>query len=140
MLGKIIKEKTKFYETLFCIIFGGLTIGFSILFQYAKNTILSLFFVFSNSLNSPILGLFLLSVLNCKANYVGAILAFIINVGINIWLALGSLVFSNLKSQEYSPLVLNNQTYSIIKYCIWNKCLIIALLMTTIIFCSFEMF
>ena len=36
--------------------------------------------------------------------------------------------------------VFTNQTYSIIKYCIWNKFLIIALLMTTINFCSFEMF
>ena len=112
-MGKIIKKKSKFYKTLFCILFGGLTIGFSILFQYAKNTILSLFFVFSNSLNSPILGLFLLSVLNSKANCVGAIIVFIINVGINIWLALSSLAFSNLKSQEYGPLVINNQTYSI---------------------------
>jgi len=103
LMTNIIKNKTNIVKNVTCCIFGALSIGFSVLFKYAKNSILSLFFVFSNSLNSPILGLFLLSILNPRANHVGAIIAFIINVGINLWLALSALTFSNLKSQEFDP-------------------------------------
>ena len=114
VVGPLVKTKTKFIQTFLCILFGAMSIGFSNLFQYAKNTVVSLFFVFSNSLNSPLLGLFMLSVLNPKANFVGALSAFVINVGINIWLALSSLAFSNLKSQDLRPLTLHNQTYSFV--------------------------
>ena len=103
-LYKLPKERKKFYQKVCCIFFGALTVGFSFLFQFAKNSILSLFFVFSNSLNSPILGLFLVSALNPFANWVGVFLAFSLNIGINVWLALGALAFSTLKNQEFSPL------------------------------------
>jgi hypothetical protein len=116
LMSEIIKNRTNLVKYLTCCLFGALSIGFSILFKYAKNSILSLFFVFSNSLNSPILGLFLLSILNQKANHVGAILAFVVNVGINLWLALSALAFSNLKNQEFNPnlyeTLKNNTTFA----------------------------
>lgn len=108
VLGELVKQKTKIIKAICCCLFGALSIVLSFLFKYAKNSILSLFFLFSNSLNSPILGLFLLSMFNPKANHVGALLAFIINLAINLWLALSSVAFSNLKNQEFTPLVFNS--------------------------------
>ena len=83
------------------VLLGLLSILFSISFQYAKNTMLSLFFLFNNSTNSPILGFFLLAAFNPYANAFGAITAFVSNLAINYWLGLGALVFSSLKSQEF---------------------------------------
>ena len=71
------------------IVIGLASIPFAALFRYSKNTMLSLFFVFNNSMNSPILGLFLLSMFNPYANHVGATSAFLINVAINFWMAIG---------------------------------------------------
>lgn len=112
-LHKISKKKKKIFQPIFCVIFGALTVGFSLIFQFAKNSILSLFFVFSNSLNSPILGLFLVSALNPFANHVGVVVAFSLYVAINIWLAFGALAFSKLKNQEFIPLIYDkNGTFS----------------------------
>lgn len=77
------------------------SIPYSGLFQHSRNTMLSLFFIFNNSLNSPILGLFLLSMFNPYANHVGALAAFLLNITINSWMVLGNLVFSRTKSQEF---------------------------------------
>lgn len=110
VLFDLLKKKSKFLKVLLCSIFGIFSIGLAISFKYAKNTILSLFFYFNNSINSPILGLFFLSVLNPKANYVGALMAFVLNLGINIWLDLATLIFSTLKNQEYPPLKYVNGT------------------------------
>ena len=99
-----VMPKTRPLQTAACLLFGAASICFAVLFQYAKNSILSLFFVFNNSLNSPLLGLFMLSALNRHANWIGALIAFALNVAINVWLALGALAFSNLRNQEFNPL------------------------------------
>ena len=81
----------------------GLSVGYSVAFKYAKNTILSLFFLFNNSYNSPIFALFILSMFNKYANWFGALASFVCCVAINTWLGLNALVFSQLKSQEFPP-------------------------------------
>ena len=80
-----------------------LSIVYTISFQHVTNTLISLFFVHSNSINSPILGLFLLSMFNPYANFFGATVAFLFNIAINVWMALGAVVFNNIKVQEFSP-------------------------------------
>ena len=84
----------------FCV--GLLAIGYSIAFHYVRNTAISLFFLFNNSINSPLLGLYLLSVFNKYANGFGAMFGFCSNLSINTFLALGVLT-SNLQSQEFPP-------------------------------------
>ena len=95
-----VKNKIVLGLTLF---FGALSILYSISFAYVKNTMISLFFLFNNSINSPILGLYFLSAFNPYANAVGAMLGFISNYGINFFMGLGALLFSRLKSQEFPP-------------------------------------
>ena len=56
--------------------------------------------MFSNSLNSPILGIFLLSMFNPYANYVGALFGFCTCVAVNFWLGLSSIRYAKLISQE----------------------------------------
>lgn len=85
------------------VVLGILSTCVSIGFRYLKNTMLSLFFIFNNTIHSPILGLFFLSAFNPYANDVGAMLALVCNLGINFWLALGGVFFSRLKSQEFPP-------------------------------------
>lgn len=81
----------------------GLSIAFSVLLSLAKNSILSLFFFFNNTFNSPILGLFLLSVLNPHANSFGACLSFSMCLIFEIWRASMIFFFSSLKSPEIKP-------------------------------------
>ncbi len=84
------------------LVFGTISVLYSIGFAYVQNTMISLFFVFNNSIHSPILGLFFLSAFNPYANGVGAMLAFCSNLAINFFLAFGA-VFSRLTSQEFPP-------------------------------------
>jgi hypothetical protein len=84
------------------IFFGTASIVYSIGFAYVQNTMISLFFLFNNSIHSPLLGLFFLSAFNPYANAVGAMIAFCSNLGFNWFLAFGS-VFSRLMSQEFPP-------------------------------------
>lgn len=104
LLDKLnIKEKLRKAVSYTLIVFIGiLSILLADAFQYAKNTILSLFFAFNNTTNSPILGLFLVSMLNPYANAPGVTCAFILNLAINYWMALGAIVFSKTPSQEFS--------------------------------------
>jgi hypothetical protein len=60
--------KTLLVEVTSTILLGSLTIGLSILYTLSTNTILNLFFLFSNSLNSIILGAFALAILNPFSN------------------------------------------------------------------------
>ena len=76
-IGKIVK-------IIVCLVIGSLSIILSILYQYSKNSIIALFFLFNNSINSPILGLFILSMFNPYSNVFGASLAFVCNLSINI--------------------------------------------------------
>ncbi|CAF0766699.1 unnamed protein product [Brachionus calyciflorus] len=96
-------EIIRWTKIILTILLGGLSTLLSIGFAYVRNTMLSLFFVFNNSINSPILGLFFLSAFNPYANDVGAMLAFLCNLGINFWLASGTVLISRLKSQEFPP-------------------------------------
>lgn len=81
----------------------GLSIPFSYLFSYAKNTILSLFFIFNNTFNSPILGLFLLCIFNPYANSFGACVSFSLCILFEVWRQIGIFFFSNLKSPDIKP-------------------------------------
>lgn len=98
-----------------------LSILYAISFQYVRNSILSLFFLFNNSINSPILAIFLLSMFNPYANHFGALASFLITLIINFWLGI-SAVTTNLRSQEFQALTygcsndteirfINNNTY-----------------------------
>jgi Na+/proline symporter len=98
-----LKDKSiKSLKLYITVLLGMLSILYSISFQFVKNTMLALFFLFNNTTNSPILGLFLLSAFNPFANAFGAITAFLLNLGINYWLGAGSFIFSHLKNQEFS--------------------------------------
>jgi Na+/proline symporter len=90
-------------KPILVIIIGILSIFYSLSFQYVKNSILSLFFIFNNSINSPLFALFLLSMFNPYANHVGAFSSFIIALGINFWLGISAVTtaMSNPKSQEF---------------------------------------
>jgi hypothetical protein len=94
--------KVKLIQVL-TVFFGLLSILYSVSFAYVKNTMIALFFLFNNSINSPILGLFFLSAFNPYANGVGAMLGFVSNLGFNFFMGLGSLVISRLKPQEFPP-------------------------------------
>jgi hypothetical protein len=74
------------------------SISYSIYFQNVKDTMLSMCFFFNNAINSPLLGLFLVSALNPLANHFGAITAFTCNVLFNLCLGL-----SRLNSDIYEP-------------------------------------
>lgn len=99
-MSNFVKNKCILCLTVF---FSMLSTLYSISFGYVKNTMISLFFVFNNSIHSPILGLFFLSTLNPYANSVGAMTAFLSNYCINFFMALGTVVFNRLKSQEFPP-------------------------------------
>lgn len=88
-------------RALLAVLISCASIAFSNLFQYAKNTMLSLFFVFNNSTNSPILGLFLVSMFNPYANAPGVTASFLLNVCLNYWMALGAVAFSKTRNQEF---------------------------------------
>jgi hypothetical protein len=98
---KLTDVRKEYMQNCLLTILCCLSISFSILFQYARNTMLSLFFLFNNSINSPILGLFLLSAFNPYANHFGAMLAFLLNLTINMFLALGSQLHKNFRPQEF---------------------------------------
>lgn len=97
-----LREHTiKIFKMILTIFLGLFSILYAIGFQFVKNTSLSLFFIFNNSTNSPILGLFFLSAFNPYANHVGAMTAFVINLCINYWWAMGHLnLYSNTGSQS----------------------------------------
>ena len=76
------------------VLLGLISILYAISFQFLKNTMLSLFFLFNNSTNSPILGLFLLSAFNPYANAFGAITGFLTNLSLNYWFASGSIIIA----------------------------------------------
>lgn len=102
----------KYIKYCITLSFGILSTALCIGFRQVKITVLSLFFVFNNSINSPILGLFFLSAFNPYANHIGAMLALVINLVINIWLSLGLVLFSRFKSQEFeSDIFLCNESY-----------------------------
>ena len=113
---KKVKEN-EFYSKLLKIfiatLLGVSSIVYSISLINIKDSLLALFYVFNNSINSPILGLFLLSMFNPFANYFGALVAFVLNLIINIWLSSGTLVFSHLKSQELKTNTFKCDAYNI---------------------------
>jgi hypothetical protein len=90
-------------KSVLVLLLGLLSIVYAISFKFLKNSILSLYFIFAHVLNAPLLGLFILSMFNPYANAFGANLSFLINIAINVWLALGLLLFSRSKSSQELP-------------------------------------
>lgn len=96
-----IKEKFKtLIKKFFLVCMGIMSLLISQAFQYGKKTMLSYFFMFNNLINSPLLGLFLLSMFIPYANHVGAAVAFVLNLLINFWFG-SSLMFNQTKPQEF---------------------------------------
>jgi len=86
---------------------GAVSIIYAISFAYVGNSMLSLFFIFNNSTNAPILGLYFLSVFNPYANHVGAMATFVLNLSINYWLALGHMnIYSSTVNQQFPQTLL----------------------------------
>jgi SSS family solute:Na+ symporter len=98
------------------VIIGLFSTLYAVSLQFLNSTILSLLFLFNNVFNSPLFGLYLLSTCNPYANHFGAMLAFLTNLAINLWLGLGSLnIFSNIKSQSFPQTTIlcsDNNIYS----------------------------
>ena len=81
---------------------GALNLYWAFLMSTVDNTLMVMFFFHNNGINSPILGLFLLSIFNPYANHVGAITAFFSNIAFNAFLAVGrNGGFISIKSQEF---------------------------------------
>jgi hypothetical protein len=80
-----------------------LSISLAVSLAYVKSTMIALFFLFNNSINSPILGLFLLAAFNPYSNGFGATLAFCSNLAVNFFVGFGSLLVGRVRSQEFTP-------------------------------------
>ena len=108
LLNKCVeKYGTKVKKILYFLIIG-LSSAFSFLLSYSKSSILSLFFFFNKTFNSPILGLFLLSVINPYANSFGATLSFVLCIFFEIWCSTLTFFSSTLKYAETTPPNLDN--------------------------------
>jgi hypothetical protein len=106
-IKQITEKQIRIFKICFTVFIGLLSICYSISFQFVKNTALSMFFLFNNSTNSPILGLYFLSAFNPYANHVGAMTAFVLNLSINYFWGLGALnIYSSTKSQEFQTTTL----------------------------------
>lgn len=93
----------KMFRLCLTMALGVISIVYAYGFAQVRNTALSLFFVFNNSTNSPILGLYLLSAFNPYANHAGAMLAFVLNLFINYFVAMGHVnLYSNTPSQQFN--------------------------------------
>lgn len=104
------KKSDRAINTVLSIVLSTLSILLASIFQYSKNSIQSLFFLFNNWFNSVILGVLLLAFLNPYSNSVGAMTSVCLNLGINLWLGFGYLMlqfYSHLKSQEFKPNLFN---------------------------------
>ena len=86
------ERDSKRIKLLMTISLSLISIMYAFLFSRAKNTLLSLLFLFNNSTNAPLLGLFFLSVFNKWANAFGAITGFMINLILNYWFASGAIL------------------------------------------------
>ena len=107
------KVYKNYIKNAFMTFLSATSVLYSVYFQNVRNTMLSMLFFFNNAINSPLLGLFLVSSLNPYSNAAGVILAFTSNVFINLFLGLSRLSFDKLKLQEFQPNTLlcsNNQT------------------------------
>lgn len=140
--NKLIEKHTEKIKKCLYIALAGLSIAFAVLLSRAKNSILSLFFFFNNTFNSPILGLFLLSVVNPYSNSFGASLSFLLCLVFEIWRSTNIFFFSSLKSPEIRPQFQNcsssiNQT-SHIEYYPQNKALFYLFSISSIWFCLFS--
>lgn len=91
------------FKTCLTVILGILSTGLAISLQYLRNTLLSLFLISNNVINAPLFGLYFISAFNPFINHVGAMLAFVLNLGITLWIGLGTVLFSRLKSQDFPP-------------------------------------
>ena len=101
---KELKEKNVYIiKPLIVLLLSVISVFYAISFQYVKNLVMSLFFLMNTSINAPMTALFFLSMFNPYANHVGALSTFIIAVGMNLFLGIGSVLtaINNPKSQEF---------------------------------------
>lgn len=105
------KYRTKVKKIVYFILVG-LSSVFSFLLSYSKGSILSLFFFFNKTFNSPILGLFLLAVINPYANSFGAVLSFVLCILFEIYCSTLTFYSSALKHVETKPNLDNCSHYS----------------------------
>ena len=101
-LKKVMKESILLIIKPCVVLFiAVLSIVYALSLQYLNRSIANLFFIFNISINSPVTGLFFLSMFNPYANHVGALSSFVINLAINFWLLIGAMT-SKLKIQEFT--------------------------------------
>jgi hypothetical protein len=93
----------KFIRSCTLAFLGMISILIAISLDFVKNTMIAVFFLINNSINSPILGLFLLAAFNPYSNGVGAMLGFASNLAINFFVGFGSLLVATTRSQEFTP-------------------------------------
>ena len=106
---KLTDADIKRVKRLITLALSFVSILYAFLFQFAKTTLLSLLFLFNNSTNSPILGLFLLSAFNPYANAFGAITGFLINLILNYWFVSGALlIYREAPRRPYDVLCTSN--------------------------------
>ena len=101
-------KDVKLIKRLMTLSLGLISILYANGFRMAKNTLLSLLFLFNNSTNAPMLGLFLLSVLNPYANWFGALIGFLCNLGLNYWFASGAIMI--IKERPSKIALCNNNS------------------------------
>ena len=101
---KELKEKNVYIiKPLIVLLLSVISVFYAISFQYVKNSVMSLFFLMNTSINAPMTALFFLSMFNPYANHVGALSTFIIAVGMNLFLGIGSVLtaINNPNGEEF---------------------------------------
>ena len=101
---KELKEKNVYIiKPLIVLLLSVISVFYAISFQYVKNLVMSLFFLMNTSINAPMTALFFLSMFNPYANHVGALSTFIIAVGMNLFLGIGSVLtaINNPNGEEF---------------------------------------
>lgn len=111
----------RYMRIIFLLLLNILNIGFSMIFSQAKNSLFSLFYLFSNTFNPPIFGVLFLSIYNPFANLFGALVSFLLNYFAVFWLFIGRIYFLDDYSPEFQFNIFNcekniNKSISYQKY------------------------
>lgn len=88
-----------YIRIIFLLFLNAFNVGFSMVFSQAKNSLFSLFYLFSNTFNPPIFGVLFLSIYNPFANLFGALTSFLLSSFAMFWLFIGRIYFLD----DYSP-------------------------------------
>ncbi|CAF0739242.1 unnamed protein product [Brachionus calyciflorus] len=116
---RISSEKVNFILNFLLSI---LSLSGAMLLTYARNSLLSLFYLFSNTFNPPLFGLMLLSIYNPMANCFGALISFCLSLFASVWLLVGRIYFLHDHSPEFEPntFLCENSTLPIDNYSFSN--------------------